>query len=159
MEKRKHRFNIIDVLIIALLAFLVFLAVRGLSEEDKGKYKSVALRYVIRTDDIAEELSDNVSVGDGVFERETGKQIGKVVSCDVRNSVYIGTSAEGNTVNTEIPGYRCLYITVEADAENTGDGYSVEGIQISSGKKYTVMLPSLYCSTECINVEALSSEN
>ena len=154
MEKRKHRFNIVDLVLIliiaALAALLIWRAVSGSSEQTK-----VGLTYVMQTlqgsvdEMIPEEMAGNIQPGDGVFDSESGRRIGTVVTCDSRPAQY---TASNGTV-TEVAGYRTLYITCEAEALDEGGKLSVGGVPGSTGKTYTLMFPRLTCGAECISVE------
>lgn len=151
MEKRKHKFNIVDVIVIVLLAAgvaaLVYHFAKGGAPD-----KTVSLTYVMQTDMVPEELSDNVAVGDAVYDGATGRKIGEVAACDSRPAQHTGTAANGSQVVSEVAGYRSLYVTCEATCPAGGDGFSVDGVAISSGCRYTLMFPSLYCEAECVSV-------
>ncbi len=157
MEKRKHKFNIIDVVVILVIAAAVFFIVRALIS--KGGENTVGLTYVMQTkhgsvdDMIPEEMAANIQPGDAVFEKESGKRIGTVIACDTRPAQY--TSSNGTV--TEVAGYKTLYITCEATALDEGGKLSVNGVAVSTGKTYTLMFPDLYCSAECISVEGAAS--
>ena len=157
MEKTKHRFNIIDVIIILLILVTAALLVKIYIIDDAGDVtsKSAAVQFVVCTDTISEELSDNVAVGDKVFDYASGKEIGTVSACDVRNATYSGTSQSGATVVSEIAGSKTLYITVEASASVTDDAYRIGSLPVRVGEKYTFMLPHLYCTGSCISVELI----
>jgi len=60
---------------------------------------------------------------------------------------------------SEVAGYRSLYITCEATCPAGGDAYEVEGVTISSGRRYTLMFRSLYCKAECLTVDGAVAEN
>ena len=158
MEKRKHSFNIVDLVVILITAALAVLAVFRITGKEGDKTK-VSLTYVVQTlqgtvdDMIPEEMASNVKPGDGVFDSESGRRIGTVVTCDSRPAQYVSS----NGTVTEVAGYKTLYITCEAEALDEGGKLSVDGISVSTGKTYTLMFPNLYCRVECISVESLQS--
>ena len=158
MEKRKHRFNFIDAVLIVLIiacAVLIFFKVRG----ERAAEKNVTLSFVMQSEMISEDMAANVKAGDPVFDRETGVKIGEVSACDSRPAQYTGHSKSGAAVVSEVPGYRSLYITCEASGSDSGDEYKIGGVAISSGKTYSLMMPLLYCEAECIAVEPAAEEN
>ncbi len=155
MEKTKHRFNFIDVLIIiAILALsAVLVKIFIIDEQNEVREKNAQIQYVLCTDSLSEEMSDNVTIGDSVFDYSSGKEIGKVTACDVRNATYTGTSADGTPVISEIVGKKVLYITVETTATVYDDGYLVGGVPIRAEKYFEIMFPKLYCEASCISIE------
>lgn len=157
MEKKKHRFNIIDLVIIAAVVAIGALLVKSFifDARNDNKAEKVNLQYVIETDMLSEDLADNVKVGDAVYDYVSGRKIGQVTACDVRNATHIGMSDSGAQVISDVVGYRTLYITVEGQASGTAGGYSVETVAISVGKAYSLMLPDLYCTGSCISAEVV----
>ncbi len=153
-EVRKHRFNIVDVVAILLLGAVIAAFVIRFS--DKKEESRVDLVYVMQTlqgsvdEMIPEELAGNIEPGDAVYDKDTGKRIGTVLTCDSRPAQY--TSASKGTTS-EVAGYRTLYITCEATAEDEGGKYTVGGVAVSTGRTYTLMFPGLCCKAECISVE------
>lgn len=157
MDKTKHRFNFIDVLIILTVVAVAAVLVKLYVFDGKSdvQTKNASIQYVVCTDMISEELSDNVTVGDTVFDYSSGKEIGKVIACDIRNATHTGTSQSGTPVVSEIVGSKVLYITVEATATVYDDGYYVGSVPVSVGNSFKFMLPKLYCTGKCISVEVI----
>ena len=157
MEKKKHRFNIVDLVIIIVLAAAAVLLVRSFVFDGDGdaEGKKINLQYVIETDMISEDLADNVKVGDPVYDYESGKLIGTVTACDVRNTTHVGMSDSGVQVVSDIVGYRSLYVTVETPAVGSPSGYFVGNLAVSVGRDYALMMPELYCTGSCISAEVI----
>ncbi len=151
MEKRKHKFNIFDVIVILIVAAAAF----GIWKIASGGGEDVraAVNFVMQSAPVPEDVADNVAPGDGVYERESGALIGRVVTCDSRSALYTGTAKDGSSVTSDYPGYKTLYITCTADAGQRGGAYVSGGVTLSAGNKYTLMFPRLYCEAECISVE------
>lgn len=154
MEKRKHKFNVIDAIVILLIAAVLTIAVVKIVSNSSGKTNDVKLTFVMQTDMIQDELSDNVKVGDAVYDGDTGRKIGEVTACDMRPAQHTGSDSNGAPVVSDVPGYKTLYVTCFALSVSGDDGYTVEGVPISSGRRYVLMFPSLYCEAECISISA-----
>lgn len=154
MEKRNHKFNIVDAIVVLLIVAAVVFAVVRVVKNSSEKTSDVSLTFVIQTDKIPDELSDNVSVGDAIYDGATGRKIGEVTACDTRPAQHTGSDSNGTPVVSDVPGYKTLYVTCSAVSVYGEDGYTVEGVQISSGKRYVLMFPSLYCEGECISISA-----
>lgn len=152
MEKRKHKFNIFDVIVILLAAAAAFgiwkIATGG------GEVREVTLSFVMQSAPVPEDVADNVAAGDGVYDKESGALIGRVVTCDSRQALYTGTSKSGASATSDYPGFRTLYITCTAEARADSGSFVSGGVTVSAGRKYTLMLPHLYCEAECISVES-----
>lgn len=157
MIKQKKKFNFIDIAIIVFVIAVAAVLIKVYVSDDSSSdvKNSVTLQYVIQSDMLSEELADNVSPGDVVYEKKTGRAIGKVSSCDVRGALHTGVSDAGAQVISDIAGYRVLYITVEVDAAGAAGGYSVENIPICAGEDYELMFKNLYCTGTCISVEVI----
>lgn len=153
MASRKKKFNIIDavaaVALLALAAFAVTALMPGIGK-DKG---SVKIRYVLETDMLSSEFTSKAAVGDGVYTVDKAEQLGTVSAVSSSPARHTGTDSEGRAVISEIDGFSVLYITVEADAEQTKTGYAIGASEINVGRDYTLRLPSLYCSAHCVSVE------
>ena len=158
MEKRNHTFNVVDAIVILLMVAVIVLAVVRIVKSSSETTSDISLTFVMQTDMIPDELSDNVSVGDAIYDGETGRKIGEVTACDTRPAQHTGSDSNGTPVVSDVPGYKTLYVTCSAVSVYGEDGYTVEGVQISSGKRYVLMFPSLYCEGECISISA-GSEN
>lgn len=159
MEKRKHRFNIIDAAVIVLLVGAAVLLTLHFVNRRENADKNIPLTFVMQTDMIPEELADNVEVGDPVFDGDSGIRIGVVTECDSRAAQHVGKSKSGASVISDVAGYRQLYVTCEASGNGAEDKFTVDGVMISSGRRYRLMMPSLYCEAECITVDRAPDEN
>ncbi|MBR6916860.1 MAG: DUF4330 family protein [Clostridia bacterium] len=159
METRKHRFNIVDVIVILLvLAAAALIGIKLFAaEEEQNRVELTFVMQTLQADIdtmIPDELSPNVKEGDAVYDAESGRRIGTVVTCDSRPARYTGMSKSGNTVVSDVSGYKTLYITCTAQGYEDPDAYYSDGVMISTGKQYRLMLPDLVCDVECISVES-----
>ena len=145
-KARRAGFNIIDlVVILAVLSLIAMVAVAYFSDREDSKTGDAAtLQYVIQSDAISEAMADNIAIGDAVFDRDSGREIGRIAAFDVRSAVHTGMNSEGVQVVDEIEGFRVLYITVEADAVFRGDKFTVSGVTVSAGAEYKLMMKNLY---------------
>lgn len=157
MEKIKHKFNVMDIVIILAVALVIFALLKVYIIDKRGDAggETVTLQYVIQTDMISEELAGNVSAGDIVYDAETGRVIGEVAACDARNATHVGVSGNGSQIVSDIAGYKSLQITVVTEAEGGAKGYFANSVLISVGLDYRMMLPNLYCTGSCISAEII----
>ncbi len=156
MTAKKHRFNIIDALIIIAILLAASAAVYILFFRSTGPESSqVKLRYVLNCDWIRSEFTGNVRVGDKVFD-PSGNVMGSVTAVQVSEASYAGSDkSDGTPVVTKgIDGYKVLTLTVDADGTHSGTSYFVNGNEIIVGKEAGICFPNLYIEAEFINVEA-----
>lgn len=153
--KKARKFNIIDAVVIVVLAALVAAIVLAALSDLGVSGTSTKIQYVLETENLSNEFTSKVAVGDGVFSYEDAKRIGTVTAVSKSPARYEGTDSEGLPVSSEIDGCSILYITVEADGESGNTGYTVAGTVINTGRELEVRLPSLYCNARCISVSAI----
>jgi len=130
MEKRRFRFNIIDLLIIlvvvavGLVAYLVFFKAdppAPVDEMEKAK-----IRYVLQVSQLSADFADNIEVGESVYDKDAGGVAGEIVAVDPKPYYYIGhDKVDGGQVRTLDEDYVNLYITVEADATVVDELYEL----------------------------------
>jgi len=157
MEKRRFRFNIIDLLIIlvvvavGLVAYLVFFKAdppAPVDEMEKAK-----IRYVLQVSQLSADFADNIEVGESVYDKDAGGVAGEIVAVDPKPYYYIGhDKVDGGQVRTLDEDYVNLYITVEADATVVDELYRVNKTNVHIGKKIVMMMPNLFCTGNCIDL-------
>ena len=151
MKERKHSFNIVDAAVILIIAAAaVIIGVRYSNRETAAGAMKVKLSYVMRADMVSDSFAEDVVIGDAVYDKDTRKLLGRVTDVGRENS--------------EVPGYKTLYITAEADDAESGDSYKVKGIAVRAGERYSLSFcgeenRSLYCRAECISVDAAAGDN
>lgn len=161
MEKKKIRFNIIDVLIIVLvLAAMgvigyVLLAERG---DVVPQNEKVKINYVLMVTEMRAIYAENVKVGDEVYDQESNKYIGKVIQVSTTASKRTGTDRKtGEQVISELENRRDLYITVEAEADHVDNSYVVSGLTVVAGAVVNFISPALAQPANIISVETVSA--
>ena len=153
--KKTHRFNIIDGIVILVLAALAAAVVAAALSNLGIDGTSIKIRYVLETENLSSEFTSKAAVGDSVFTFDGGENIGKISAVSGAPARYNGHDSEGSPVVSEIEGYSILYITVEAEAEPKNIGYAVGDTVINTGRDMEIRLPSLYASARCISVEVV----
>ena len=157
MNKRKLRFNALDALLILILAAVigVVLYVFVLNKDDgqSAQSNSKPIEYTIYVKELEEYCSDLVKAGQPVTDAIRKQSIGTVVG--VEESPMMETTfnyEDGVEVDARVEGMICLKITVAANATDTGRAFIVDGCTIRVGEQYSIMLPELYCTGYCIDI-------
>lgn len=154
MANKKAKFNIIDVIVILVVAIAVgyvAYAIAG-SLEDGGE--TVSVEYVIETDVIRKDVVMSLSEGDAVYA-DDGTYMGKVKYCEVVRAVKEGVDSNGNAVITETEDYTLL-LTVDVSTVSKKSGYTVADHKIACGEKYSLRCPSLAFEGVCVSVKTVN---
>lgn len=161
MQKRKSSFNLIDALIIILLAvalvgaYFLFFG-RGIADSDGANASTAKIRYVLQVNELPIEYSDNIKTGETVIDYGTETDAGTVIAVDYKNSVYVGyDKTTGEQKLTTLDEYVDLYITVEANARVKNNVYYVNDTSMYIGKSLEMMMPDLFCSGSCISLDTV----
>lgn len=163
MQKRKTGFNIIDALIIIIVAvigvaayFLFFGSKDMPSADDPEQPEAAKVRYVLQVNQIPAEYSDNIKVDENVIDYGTHTSAGDVVAVDYENYVYVGhDKTTGQQKLTTVDKSVNLYITVEGDAIMKDQTYYVNDTSLYIGKRLDMMMPDLFCSGYVISLETI----
>ena len=157
MNKRKIRFNAVDVLIILLVlaaAFaLVYIFVLSGRGKDQSEAQTVKIRYVVMIQNLDERFADSVKRGQDVEDAITRKHIGTVVGVDVKDFQKITFDYDNVREGASTAeGRITMWITIEADAAESDRAFTVDDCPIRVGKQFSLMLPDLYGVGYCIDL-------
>ena len=156
MNKRKIRFNLIDLIIIIIIVAAAFLLVKvfaGGSNDIAAETNTKKIQYVIEVQDVEERFDGSVKKGDLIQDAIERKNIGTVIG--VQSSDFQKITFDYDTgVETVsyVDGRIVLNITVEATAVVTDKAFTVDGCEIRVGEQYSVMLPEFYGIGYCIKL-------
>lgn len=153
MRVRKAKFNVVDlVIIIVIVLILLFGIYKYITDFSSFGTESVSITYVIEVDQIDNTYTGNVSIGDTVFDADTGNKIGTVVSTESTKAMYTGADSNGEQVVSEMPDKSNLFITIKADADYSDNEYTISNSEVYVGKTLSVELPNLFCTGSCVNL-------
>ncbi len=157
MNKRKLRFNALDAFLILLLAAVVgavlYIFVFNRDDGESGQSNAKPIEYTIYVKELDEYCSDLVKAGQPITDAIRKQSIGTVMG--VEESPMMQTTfnyEDGVEVDEVVEGMICLKITVAANATDTGRAFVVDGCTIRVGEQYSIMLPGLYCTGYCIDI-------
>lgn len=156
---KKHRFNIIDAIIIIVIAAIIAGATFFLLRDDKPeevKQDTVTLEYVVEFRKVRNELKDKLSEGDTVIDSVAKYYIGEVVAVEVSDAVF----SNGNDFNNEkavvgyFPGYSDVRATIVCEATIGANGRYVlsGGYSVSVGSRVDVRTPNYNGTGYCISL-------
>ncbi|MBE6724112.1 MAG: DUF4330 domain-containing protein [Ruminococcaceae bacterium] len=158
MNKRKIRFNFIDLLILLVIAAVVFvllyvfvLSDRTTAADDQAKTK---IQYVIEILNVDERFSETIRKGQRVEDAIRRKSVGTVigvepkpfqtVTFDYNNREEVLASPEGRIT---------LYVTVDAEVDETDGAFTADGVEIRVGQQYSLIFPDFYGVGYCTSLK------
>ncbi len=140
--KKAWKFNLIDLVILVLVAALLFGVVylfvwRGQQSEYEGQEK---IRYVLVVSAVRNEVFDNVSgmlaAGDGVYVPTSGSALGTLVSIDTKQSYASAVNAQdGSEVKSPLDGRTDVYLTIDTyvDRKTNDLTYTIDQTALALG--------------------------
>lgn len=164
MKERKIRFNLIDALIILVIAAVVFAVLYIFVLSDKKTDVSVAaetttIQYVVQAVGVDERFDGLAKVGDPVQDAIERKNIGTVVGVQSEpyKKITFDYDNQRETV-AEVEKKVTINVTIEATATETDTAFTVNGCEIRVGGKYSLSMPDVFLSGYCIDMSADSSK-
>ena len=154
--KTKAKFNIIDVLLILIIAAAavfgaVILRSGRLGAEEASAERSI--RYTVLLSNVKSQFIRNIQPGDSVTDTVKLMPIGEVK--DVRSdfaTVQIEDYNAGRIVTATVPDTYDVYVTVEAMATVSDGAYMIGGYQINVGTLVSLRVPNYTGSGFCTAV-------
>ena len=184
VKQNRRKLNAIDIVIIVIaicgilaVVFFALMMLRGDPEESsQGTKKENAgetFEYIIKLPKLNTELysitkgADNVAgcpslqVGDAVYERESGKYIGKITSILYEEHVEPTNKydASGRLIYANYVGYVDLLITVEAASNGKDGALAINGYNVRAGAELSFRTYGFYGDGKITHVGEKTSNN
>ena len=159
MNKRKLRFNGVDVLLILMIAAAAFVLLYVFVFSDRGSdvqsgSDTVKIQYVVQLQNLDARFSESVRRGQAVEDAITRKSVGTVVGVETQDFEKVVFDYDtGREVVSRAEDRITLLVTIEADAVETDQAFLVDGCDIRVGKQFSLILPELYGVGYCIRLD------
>ncbi len=160
---KKHKFNIIDAIIIIVVAGIIagvaFFLLRDKPTEEAKE--TVSIEYVVKFSKVRNELKDKISKDDTVVDSVAKYHIGKVVAVNAVDAVFANGNNihDGTVVAGTYPGYSDVSATITAEAEIIGGRYVISGgYNISVGSRVDVRTPNYNGTGYCVSIRESEAE-
>jgi len=157
MNKKKFRFNAIDVLILLIITAVVFVLLYVFvftddsTEQPDVVYQNI--QYVVEVNNLDEQYEEMITKGQSVQDAVERRSIGVVSG--VQTVPYEKITFDKNNGEekvSSVEGKISMKITIDAQAVETDRDFSVDGCVIKVGKQYSLMLPEMYAVGYCIEI-------
>ena len=162
VKKKKGRFNLVDFLMLFLVAailFVVLFVVDPFSINLFGaEAREITLEYTLRIDNVENALVNKIQMGDEVIDASVKTSLGYVsaVENDMPHTEPYYDPEEDIVVMKEYPNRYDVVVTVSSKATVTeGQGYTVNGRRVAVGTQFYLMFPDYTGSGNCISVREI----
>lgn len=159
---KKHRFNIIDFLICAIILVAIAFASYIFFFGSKGETTSdtVSIRYTLEVREERDELIQwaEKNMESTLIDGATKYKLGTVADFYYKTSqVPTHNSETGEALAADYPEHSDLYFVIDAKAQrNPSNGrYSIGGFDISVGSLVYVRLPNYTGTSYCISISEI----
>ena len=161
-RKPKHKFNVVDVLILILVVTIIgtviFTVVSWNSIKALWATSSEKIEYVVELRGVDADFINNIKKNDLVIDSISKNQLGTVQSADSiepytvlnyktsEDGTYNGVLAKDDTKYNIT-----VYISATAEYEK-GVGYTVNGTRIAVGETLSLRFPNFSATAQCIHI-------
>ena len=159
---KKRKFNVIDLLITAIiLVVIVFVAyIFIFSGKSFGKSDTEKIQYTLEVREERDELIEPASqnIGKTLIEGTSKYNLGEVVDFYSEGAKYSTYAAlDGSSTVSDYPEHSNLYFVVNADAVKDSETgrYSINGFEVSVGSLIYLRLPHFAGTSYCIEVNEI----
>lgn len=161
-ERVRRRFNIIDAVLILLIALVVVVCTHLLSPiaffGNLISGKTYTLEYTVEISGVSEEYVEMVKENDVAMDSISKKTLGKVIAvdCDTQYSELQYDEQNGVGVLATYPDRYNMLITISAECTyEEGVGYQVNDQRIAVGEKLSLRLPEYLCEGYCTDFSVM----
>lgn len=127
-ERKKGKFNIIDISVIVVIIVLIAGAVYKFRGLDKTK-KSASMEtvtYEMTVESLRDYAFENLQVGDTVYDNTSGNAIGTITNIEWLDAADPFYTIDGQTVSAPVENRYDAVMTLEAQATNSDGVYFVD---------------------------------
>jgi len=151
-KKNKHRFNIIDVLIIIGIIAVIVFSFNMLTGDIFGQ-KIVNVHYTVKFTGVSTDNIDYVTNGSRIYSSNVNIPIGILEDIRIENSVSTEYSPSlDRYTEVENEGMYTVYADLVAGCVFRNGAYFTENMRISENTDISVNIPFPYDKAEIVSV-------
>lgn len=130
----KRKFNLFDLVIVlvglaAVLGAGSVLAVKVLKVDTPGAKKE-PVEIVVRGGRLEPSVALGIEIGDPLIIKQSGVLVGKITKIDARKGTEVQSTLDGQLVLATSPYHQDVFLTVQASASNSGEGFKIGGFSV-----------------------------
>lgn len=138
-DNNKRKINLFDLIIVlvgltSMLAVGSVLAVKVLKVETSGAKKE-PVEIVIKGPRLDPSVAQGIEIGDPLTVKQSGVLVGKIKKIEVSKASEVHSNWEGQLVLSTSPYHQDVFLTVEANASNSEEGYKIGGFNVKANQE------------------------
>ncbi len=156
----KGKFNIIDLLVIILLAVVAAgIAVRYGSSITTAVKSDEEFEYVVKVESVRDFTISALEKKGKVTDKNSNLDLGEIVDVTVEPTEYQSTTADGRIIFAEQPERYTAYVTVRTRGKESDNSYiTADSNELSVGRTTELYSKYVHTSGMIMNVTKLSEE-
>lgn len=130
-KKRVNFFDLAIVLIglLTVVGAVSVLAVKVLKVEAPGAKKE-PVEITVKGPRLDPSVADGIKIGDPLIVKQSGVLVGKIKKIQANKAREVSTTWDGRLVLSTSPYHEDVFLTVEANAVNSDEGFQIGGANV-----------------------------
>lgn len=138
MEKKKIKFNIVDIIVVLVIIAAVVLVGSKFVSKDVTTSSSTKYEISFRCDEVPSFAAEAIKEGDFVTDDDKNSALGVVEKVTVSPSRTYASTADGKWNLAPKDGYNCVEVTAIVDAQEFQHGIIVNAAKYGVGHSLTI---------------------
>lgn len=158
--KIKGKFNIIDLLVIILIAAVVVgIAVRYGSSVTTAVKSDEEFEYVVKVESVRMFTIDALEKKGKVTDKKSTLDLGEITDVQYEQTKYQSTTADGRIIFAEQPERYTAYVTIRTRGKESDNSYiTADSNELSVGRTTEIFSKYVHTSGTILSVEKLNAE-
>lgn len=160
MEKKKLRFNFVDVIIILLIVAMFFVGYKIINRNFTTTTDAPEVYFTVEVKAMPETYKDMFEEGDVVRDAIKGDTLGEVVSVESKTATDLYMDGEnGAFVVSEYDGVEDVYVTIKGTPTSVGANVVIAQQEIKVGNMMYFKKPGCVGKGYIVKMEVKEAES
>lgn len=153
----KGKFNIIDLLVILLIAaVIVGIAVRFGSSVTTAVKSDEEFEYVVKVESVRQYTIDALEKKGKLSDKKATVDLGEIVDVQAQPSEFLSQTADGEVVYAKQPGRYTALVTIRTKGKESGNSYIMaDSNELSVGRTTEIFSKYVHTSGTIMSVEKM----
>lgn len=138
MEKKKIKFNIVDIIVVLVIIAAVVLVGSKFVSKDATVSSSAQYKISFRCDEVPSFAAEAINEGDYVTDDDKNSALGVVEEVTIGPSKTYASTADGKWNLAPKDGFNCVEVTAVVDAQEFQHGIIVNAAKYGIGHSLTI---------------------
>lgn len=159
MEKKKLRFNFVDVIIILLIVAVFFVGYKIINKNFSAAGNAPEVYFTVEVKAMPETYKDMFAEGDVVRDAIKGDTLGEVVNVESKPATDLYMDGEnGKFVVSEYEGVEDVYVTIKGTPTSSGANIVIAQQEIKVGNMMYFKKPGCVGKGYIVKMEVKEAE-